>query len=84
MRLPFSLLLFVVLCSPMVSAQPDVIVGSLNGINSYGNLGDIYAYAVGTTSCNIGDETLSWVLLVGVVLSLPLLRLATRDNQMIR
>lgn len=31
-----------------------------------------------------GYETLSWALLVGAVLSLPLLRLATRDNQVIR
>ena len=40
---------------------PDVIVGELNGISHYGTVGDITAYAVGTTSCNIGDDTLQWV-----------------------
>ncbi len=41
---------------------PDVIVGELHQIDSYGTFGfsDIYAFAVGTISCNIGDERLSW------------------------
>jgi len=45
------------------SAQgPDVIVGSLDTPDSYGNggSGSIYAYAVGTTSCNIGTQNLLW------------------------
>ena len=39
---------------------PDVIVGELNGISNYGTVGDITAFAVGTTSCNVGDEELLW------------------------
>jgi len=44
-----------------VAAGPDVIVGSMNGISSYGAVGGISAYAFGTTSCNIGTTNLSWV-----------------------
>ena len=41
---------------------PDVIVGSLPNVSSYGTDGSgIYAYAVGTTSCNIGDMELDWI-----------------------
>ncbi|MEM7260502.1 MAG: hypothetical protein AAF488_00830 [Planctomycetota bacterium] len=43
-----------------VAAQPDVIVGSLQQVTSYGNVGDTYAYAVGTTSCNVGNQVLQW------------------------
>ena len=39
---------------------PDVIVGVLNGTSHYGTIGDITAYSVGTTSCNVGDEDLEW------------------------
>lgn len=44
------------------SAQrgPDVIVGDLTGPANYGRLGNIAAYAIGTTSCNIGDVPLNW------------------------
>jgi hypothetical protein len=52
-----------VLFASVVAAQgPDVIVGDLNGIDSYGNggSGTIYAYAVGTTACNIGNQVLGW------------------------
>ena len=45
-----------------LSAQnPDVIVGGLYNINSYGSEGGIYAYSVGTESCNVGDVNLLWV-----------------------
>lgn len=40
---------------------PDVIVGELTGPGNYGTAGGYYAYSVGTTSCNLGDETLAWV-----------------------
>lgn len=39
---------------------PDVIVGNLYDLQSYGHVGDIYAYAVGTESCNVGDQILLW------------------------
>lgn len=39
---------------------PDVIVGSLPNITKYGTVGGISAYALGTTSCNVGDEILLW------------------------
>lgn len=40
---------------------PDVIVGDLPNTSNYGNIGGIRAYAVGTTSCNIGTEQLLWI-----------------------
>jgi hypothetical protein len=40
---------------------PDVIVGSLNGVASWGSSGSIYAYSIGTTSCNIGTQNLAWI-----------------------
>lgn len=40
---------------------PDVVVFSLPDTDNYGTSGGIRAYAVGTTSCNRGDEDLSWV-----------------------
>ncbi len=40
---------------------PDVIVGELNGVSHYGSIDGIEAYAVGTTSCNKGDDDLQWV-----------------------
>jgi hypothetical protein len=43
---------------------PDVIVGAIPDISKYGSVvvggQTIMAYAIGTTSCNIGDELLSW------------------------
>ncbi|MEK7711253.1 MAG: hypothetical protein AAB341_05090 [Planctomycetota bacterium] len=45
---------------------PDVIVGVINGITAYGSIdvsgqGDyVSAFAVGTTSCNIGDDSVQW------------------------
>ena len=40
---------------------PDVMVGELVGTQSYGVAGGHYAYSVGTTSCNIGTDTLLWI-----------------------
>ncbi len=42
-------------------AVGDVIVASLPSVLHYGSVGDIHAFAVGTTSCNIGDARVSWV-----------------------
>ncbi len=43
------------------SSGPDVIVGDLNGIQNYGQVGGVYAYAIGTDSCNIGNQELLWI-----------------------
>lgn len=43
------------------SIGPDVIVGDLYDVTDYGSVGDIAAFAVGTYSCNIGDEVLDWI-----------------------
>ena len=40
---------------------PNVIVGDLNGVANYAAIGGIDAFAVGTTSCNVGDADLDWV-----------------------
>jgi hypothetical protein len=39
---------------------PDVIVGELPDIDSYGSEGGIAAFSVATTSCNVGDAELNW------------------------
>lgn len=39
---------------------PDVIVGSLYQVASYGSSAGISAFAVGTYSCNVGDVWLNW------------------------
>lgn len=39
---------------------PDVIVGDLPDIDNYGAVSGTRAYAVGTTSCNMGNQTLQW------------------------
>ena len=43
------------------STGADVIVGALTGPSSYGGTGGIGAYAIGTTSCNVGDVDLLWI-----------------------
>jgi hypothetical protein len=40
---------------------PDVVVGDLFEVLRFGRIGDITAYAVGTNSCNYGDENATWV-----------------------
>ena len=39
---------------------PDVIVGDLHEVATFGTSGAITAFSVGTTSCNIGDAPLQW------------------------
>lgn len=43
------------------TSGPDVIVGDLLDTLSYGSAGGYYAYAVGTTSCNVGSVPLTWI-----------------------
>jgi hypothetical protein len=51
--------------SAQQSVGPDVIVGELPSLASYGpvtvNGSAMHAFAVGTTSCNKGNRTLSWI-----------------------
>ena len=62
-RFALALVVALLASGPVVmnAQNPDVIVGDLIEINSYGSEGDIYAYSVGTESCNIGNVNLSWV-----------------------
>ncbi|HEX2837557.1 MAG TPA: hypothetical protein VHN77_05470 [Phycisphaerales bacterium] len=51
-------------CTAVVQAQPDVIVGDLPDVSNYttaGAVSGIHAYAVGTTSCNMGTTPLTWI-----------------------
>jgi hypothetical protein len=42
---------------------PDVIVGELPSMGQFGSAGGIVGLAVGTTSCNNGDQNLNWFAL---------------------
>jgi hypothetical protein len=46
---------------PNPTTGPDVIVGDLPNVSTYGSVNGIHAYAVGTTSCNMGNQTLNWI-----------------------
>lgn len=58
-------LVLLLVVSGAVTAQtvsrPDVIVGSLPSVVNYGVSGSETAFAVGTTSCNIGSTPLIWI-----------------------
>ena len=41
--------------------EPDVIVGSLSDVQRHGRIGNITAFSIGTTSCNIGSCWLNWI-----------------------
>jgi hypothetical protein len=43
------------------STGPDVIVGEIPGITNYPAVGNMDAFSIATTSCNIGDEELIWI-----------------------
>jgi len=49
-----------VLTAPAQSIGPDVIVAELFDTAFYGESAGIYAYALGTEACNIGDHALGW------------------------
>jgi hypothetical protein len=66
--LPLPLLLGGLLLAAPAAAQtcsfaagPDVIVGELTGPSNYASENGIAALAVGTTSCNLGDQLLDWI-----------------------
>jgi len=44
----------------MPGESPDVIVGSLHAKAKWGTVGDVTAFSVGTTSCNVGTCWLDW------------------------
>ncbi|MBX3409416.1 MAG: hypothetical protein KF859_05970 [Phycisphaeraceae bacterium] len=46
---------------PPPTDGPDVILADLIGIAYYASVGGINSYAIGTTSCNIGDAPISWI-----------------------
>ena len=48
-------------CTGTALATPDVICGTLDGINNYGQIGSLRAYSVGTTGCNIGTSNANWI-----------------------
>lgn len=55
--------LALVLMALTVAAQsvgPDVIVGDITTPDNYGSVNGISSFAVGTTSCNIGNQVLQW------------------------
>jgi len=67
---PIGLVLAFCLCSQSSRAiaqctnptqGPDVIVGDLIDIGQYGKVGNISAYDIGTTSCNIGNVNVKWI-----------------------
>jgi len=57
---------FVALCtgvgitSVAGASGPDVVVASLYNLTHWGASGGIEAYSVGTISCNLGDQNLTW------------------------
>ncbi|MFO0833283.1 MAG: hypothetical protein U0637_15735 [Phycisphaerales bacterium] len=51
-------------CTSVALAQPDVIVGDLMDVSNFttgGAIGGMHAYSVGTTSCNLGNQPLTWI-----------------------
>lgn len=49
-------------CQALPTASPDVIVGVIpNTTSRWGVVGDITAFSIGTTSCNMGGCFLNWI-----------------------
>jgi hypothetical protein len=46
--------------APTLVQGPDVIVGELSGLAQFGSAGTQVGLAVGTDSCNAGDQPLDW------------------------
>jgi hypothetical protein len=68
MRMKMSALCFSLAAIAALAGQsgaqtvgPDVIVGDLPDVTNYGTAGGFAYYAVGTTSCNVGDQVLTWI-----------------------
>jgi hypothetical protein len=49
--------------TPTLAQGPDVIVGELSGLAQFGSAGTQVGLAVGTDSCNNGDQPLDWLSL---------------------
>jgi hypothetical protein len=45
---------------PPGSIGPDVVYSDITDVAQYGPVGNVYAYAFGTGTCNIGDINLHW------------------------
>ncbi len=43
------------------SVGPDVIYSDINSIRDYGAIGGVHGYALGSNTCNIGNQNLLWV-----------------------
>lgn len=46
--------------APRIGNTPDVIYADCSNVSTYGPVGSMYAYALASTTCNIGGATLLW------------------------
>ena len=44
----------------LAHAGPDLVVSDIPGANHYGVFDGVRVYALGVTSCNLGDESVNW------------------------
>lgn len=56
----FTLVTLVAAAAPAL-AQPDILYGDIHETLNHGAMGGIRAYSLGTKTCNIGNQSLSWV-----------------------
>jgi hypothetical protein len=59
-RLLAPIAALVLSAAPVSADGPDVTVYSVSGFSNYGAVSGVRAYALGTTSCNIGDTPVNW------------------------